>query len=115
MERAIVWKLFKLRKNGSLGPLFINAKAVIPVGEWMQAEAHATKGFAYRPGWHACFRPVAPHLSENPKAGPRRVWAKCEAEDFRSYDRPESQGGAWVLANRLRVLEVFPNGLPQEV
>lgn len=115
MERAIVWKLFKLRKNGSLGPLFINAKAVIPVGEWMQAEAHATKGFAYRPGWHACFRPVAPHLSENPKAGPRRVWARCEAEGITTYDRPESQGGAWVLAERLRVLEVFPNGLPQEV
>lgn len=107
-----VWKLFKLRRNGTLGPLFINARQVVPIGQWLQAEDHPTKGFAHRPGWHACFKPEAPHLSENPKSGPRRVWARCEAEGIRTYDRPESQGGAWVLAERLRVVEIYPEGVP---
>ena len=114
MKPITVWKLFKLRRNGTLGPLFINARQVVPVGEWLEAEDHPTKGFAHRPGWHACFQPVAPHLSENPKSGPRRVWARCEAEGLTTYDRPESQGGAWVLARRLRVLETYPEGLPME-
>lgn len=32
------------------------------------------------------------------------MWIECEVEDFEKYDRPESQGGAWILANRLTVL-----------
>lgn len=108
-----VFKLFKIRKNGTLGPLFINARQVIPVGEWLEAEAHPTKGFAFRPGWHACFSPHAPHLVESPKSGPRRVWARCEAEDVTTYDRPEAQGGSWVLANRIKVVEVYTDGLPE--
>lgn len=100
------YKLFKVRKNGTLGPLFINARQVIPVGEWLDAEAHPTKGFAFRPGWHATFTPNAPHL----KQGPGRVWAKVELEGCRTYARPESQGGSWVLAERLRVVEVLTAG-----
>lgn len=103
----IAYKLFKLRKNGTLGPLFINARQVVPVGEWLEAQDHPTKGFAHRPGWHCCLRREAPHLSENPKSGPRRVWAKVEVADTTTYPRPESQGGSWVLAQQLRVLEVF--------
>lgn len=103
----IAFKLFKQRRNGTLGPLFINARQVVPVGEWLQAEDHPTKGFAHRPGWHCTFTPHAPHLTETPKSGPARVWAKVEVEDVTTYDRPESQGGAWVLAERLRVLEVL--------
>ena len=103
----IAFKLFKQRRDGSLGPLFINARLRIPVGEWMEAEDHPTKGFAHRPGWHCCVRPEAPHLTLTPKHGPRRVWAKVEVEDTTTYDRPESQGGSWVLAQRLRVLEVL--------
>lgn len=101
------YKLMKLRRNGTLGPLFINARQIIPVGEWLPAEAHSTKGFAYRPGWHCCFRPVAPHLSEK-----GRVWVECDVEQFRTYDRPESQGGAWVLAERIRINRVME---PHEV
>ena len=101
------FKLFKLRKNGTLGPLFINAKQVVPVGQWLDAEAHPTPGFAYRPGWHCCFQPVAPHLSKEPKAGPKRVWCEVEVEGIKTYDRPESQGGAWVLADRMKVLRVI--------
>ena len=98
----IAYKLFKVRANGTIGPLFINARQVVPVGVWLDAEAHETKGFAYRPGWHCTFTPEAPHLKTDT---PKRAWFKVEIEDFTTYARPESQGGSWVLANRLRVLE----------
>lgn len=98
----IAYKLFRQRKDGSIGPLFINRRQRITMDEWMQAEAHRTKGYAFRPGWHACLQPVAPHLSKRD-----RVWAKCEIEDYEFYKRPESQGGIWVLAQRLMVVGLF--------
>lgn len=100
----IAYKLFKVRRDGSIGPLFINAKLRIPVGEWLQAEAHPTKGFAYRPGWHCTLRPEAPHLSER-----GRRWFVVEVEGTKMYNRPESQGGTWVLAERLRVIGPLDN------
>lgn len=93
------YKLFRVRKDGSIGPLFINARLRIPMGEWLQAEEHPTKGFAYRPGWHCTFKPVAPHLSEK-----GRKWFEIEVEDYTTYARPESQGGSWVLAERMKVV-----------
>jgi hypothetical protein len=97
-----VYKLVRQRKDGSLGPLFINARLRIPMNTWMEAEEHPTKGFAYRPGWHCCFKPVAPHLSEK-----NRVWVECEAQDYCTYARPESQGGCWILAKRIKVLRIL--------
>jgi hypothetical protein len=105
---VIAYKLFKRRADGSLGPLFINARQRVPVGEWMQAEDHPTAGFAHRPGWHCTFEPVAPHLAKEPKHGPKRVWCRVEiAGNTRVYERPKLQGGSWVLAERMRVLEVI--------
>lgn len=100
-----VYKLFRLRKDGTLGPLFINARQRVPIGEWLEAEDHPTKGFAHRPGWHATLAPVAPHLKSGQGSG--RVWCLCLADDAQTYSRPESQGGTWVLARRLLVLEVL--------
>lgn len=100
------WKLFKMRADGTLGPLFINARLRVPLGEWMDAEDHPTKGFAHRPGWHATYEPVAPHLSLNPKSGPRRVWCRVLMSGCKRFNRPQSQGGTWVLAERLKVVEV---------
>ena len=97
------YKLMKVRKNGTLGPLFIGARNVIPEdGTWLESECLPTKGFAVRQGWHACFTPVAPHLSSTPKNG-KRVWVEIEVEGVRTYDRPESQGGRWILAEKMRV------------
>jgi hypothetical protein len=107
MQPTIAYKLFKQRKNGTLGPLFINAKQVVPVGKWLTAGDFPTKGYAHRPGWHCCFQPVAPHLAKQPKNGCKRVWCKVEVIDTTTYNRPESQGGAWVLAKYMRVLEVI--------
>jgi hypothetical protein len=66
-SHRIGYKLFRVRADGSLGPLFINASQRIPTGQWLEAERHHhKKGFAYRPGWHATSRPVAPHLKSSP-------------------------------------------------
>ena len=92
------YKLLRLRKDGTLGPLFINRKQVIPINLWLAAECWPTKGYAVRPGWHVLKAPVAPHLSQK-----GRVWAKVDIEDFEEFERPVSQGGLWYLAKWMRV------------
>jgi hypothetical protein len=94
------YKLFRKRRDGTLGPLFINARLRVPVGQWLEAEDHPTRGYAHRPGWHATLEPHAPHL----KLREDRVWCPVELEDTVLYDRPAAQGGTWVLAGRLKVL-----------
>lgn len=98
----IAYKLMRLRKDGTLGSLFIHKRAVIPIGEWLVAEDHQTKGYAHRPGWHCTLKPWAPHLSTKD-----RVWVKVEVEDFEYFDRPQAQGGKWVLAQKMMVLRVL--------
>ena len=95
------WKLLRVRSNGSLGPLFINRQQVIPIGTWLNAEDHPTKGFAHRPGWHAAPKAFAPHLL--PKG---RVWCRVELADYTLIKRPASQGCSWYLANRMKIIRV---------
>lgn len=95
------YKLLSLRRDGSIGPLFINRRLRIPLGVELHAECHPTKGFAVRPGWHCTKDPVAPHLS---KKG--RVWCRVRIEDYYPFQRPQQQGGTWYLANKMTVLEV---------
>ena len=97
------YKLFRRRKDGTLGPLFIHARLRVPLNTWLPAEDHKTNGFAHRPGWHACLEPVAPHL----KMKDDRIWCKVEMRAVTMYDRPESQGGKWVLAKWLKVTEIL--------
>jgi hypothetical protein len=99
------YKLFRKRKDGTLGPLFINRKQVIPAGVELPAENHYRKGFKRRMGWHCTFKPHAPHLSMRLSNGEQRVWCKVEDENFDRYERPESQGGAWVLAQKMTLIE----------
>jgi len=98
----IAYKLVRKMKDGSLAPLFINKKQRFIIGEWMKAENHPTRGFKERMGWHCTLNPVAPHLSEK-----NRVWIKVKIRDFEYYDRPESQGGTWVLAQQMKVIELL--------
>lgn len=100
IDEVVGYKLFRIRKDGTLGPLFINARMRVPVGTWLEAEDHPTKGYAHRPGWHASIAPVAPHLSEK-----GRKWFKVALRGVTKYDRPESQGGTWFIAKELMVLE----------
>jgi len=101
------WKLFRLKANGALTPLFIGKSQELPVGEWMEAEDIPTKGFAHRPGWHATLKPLAPHLKEDAK-GEKRVWIEVVIEDFSTFKRPQSQGGTWVLAKRMMIQPLQP-------
>jgi hypothetical protein len=99
MTGVRAYKLFRQRKNGSLGPLFINRRLVIEPGVWMPAECHPTKGFAVRPGWHCGWRPLAPHLTDR-----GRVWCEVEIHDYVKLQRPDHQGGLWLLANYLKLV-----------
>jgi hypothetical protein len=95
----IGYKLFRLLKDGSIAPLFINKRLRLSEDLWYEAECHPTKGFAVRPGWHVLCKPEAPHLTER-----GRVWKQVEVEDYQQFERPISQGGKWLLANRMRII-----------
>jgi len=96
------YKLFRRRKDGSIGSLFINARARYELGKWMKAESYRTKGYAYRPGWHCCPEMRAPHLSTK-----GRVWCEVLIKDYQEMDRPASQGGTWYLAENLKITKVI--------
>jgi hypothetical protein len=96
----IGYKLFRKRKDGTYGPLFINRSQKLTAGLWYGAANIPTKGYAVRPGWHICGKKSAPHL----KMKPDRVWCRVQYFDAVSIKRPESQGGLWWLANRMRIL-----------
>lgn len=99
------YKLMRRRKDGTLGPLFINKRMVVPVGEWLTAECHPTKGFAVRPGFHVLARANAPHLlKKDGTLAKDRVWMRVEIDGFQEFHRPESQGGKWFLAERMMVV-----------
>jgi len=98
------YKLVRKLRDGSLAPLFINKRSRIPIGVWLEAEKHPTKGYATRKGWHCLLKPVAPHLSQK-----NRVWVEVEVEDYEHYQRPEKQGGAWVLAQKMKVIKQINN------
>jgi hypothetical protein len=98
-HKTRAYKLVRIRKDGSLGSLFINRSRRLVVGEWMEAEPHPTKGYTLRPGWHTTYTPYAPHLSLND-----RVWVDVQIADFYELERPESQGGTWVIARWMKIL-----------
>ena len=92
------WKLFRVRKNGDISPLFINRTLRIQRGVWFPAETHPTKGFAFRPFWHSSAEPHAPHLSEK-----GREWIPVEISGVTEMERPSSQGGKWFLSEWIMV------------
>lgn len=53
MNIKIGYKLFEMRDDGKLFPLFIGKNQETVMNEWVMAEIIAEhKGFAHRPGWH---------------------------------------------------------------
>lgn len=98
----IAYKLCRKLKNGEIRSLFINKKENLPFNTWIEAESHPTRGFKHRPFWHCTSNPVAPHLSMK-----NRVWIKVEMENFKEFQRPESQGGLWYLAKKIKLLEII--------
>ena len=95
------YKLFEMNANGELFPLFIDKNKPVPVGEWIHAEYHPTKGFAARGGWHiGADVPDAPWLKsyDGTDTGyykPRwkhgkRVWCEVEYNTNHDYNREVS-------------------------
>ena len=101
------YKLVRINKDGKLYPLFIDKAREYMIGEKRTAEYIPTKGFAPRLGFHCCFIPFAPHLKTKLASGENRVWIECEVDNFETYDRPESQGGKWILAQDLTVTKIL--------
>lgn len=101
-DRVTAYKLLSVKKDGSIGPLFINRRQRIPIGEWLTAEAHRTPGYKFRPGWHVTLRPVAPHLKME-----GRAWFEVEVSDWEELIRPPSQGGVWLLAQEMKVIKAL--------
>lgn len=97
-DGLIAYKLVSLKKDGSAGPMFINRSMRYKAGETYKAENHPTKGFAERPGFYCTSVPYAPHLSKH-----NRVWIKVEIFDYKTFKRPENQGGIWYIANEILV------------
>ena len=95
----LAYKLFRQLKNGQIAPLFINKTLRLESDTWYLAELHPTPGFAVRKGFHVTAQPHAPHLSMK-----GRVWKKVEIEEYTELNRPESQGGKWYLANKMKIL-----------
>ena len=90
------WKLFEMRDDQKLFPLFINKKEETPMNEWVMAEIIGHHpGFAHRPGWHlGATMPSAPWLMSadgtyKSQRGKRfkRVW--CEVEYVADIDYTE--------------------------
>ena len=98
----IAYKLVRKLKSGILAPLFINKTQGIELNTWYKSECHPTKGFKVRQGWHCTSTPNAPHLTNK-----GRVWLKVEIEDVTEHQRPQSQGGLWYTADKIRFLEAL--------
>lgn len=120
MENTIkVYKKVRILKDGNAYPLFIDKSKPFDFDNWMHAEFHPTKGFAPRSlngvdndnpigGWHCCFNPIAPHIADELKTGEKRVWMECEAKgEMKTYNRPESQGGSWILVEWLKPIRLL--------
>ena len=105
MKETLAYKLLRNRKDGSIGPLFINQRQRIPLNHWLVAEDHPTKGYMHRMGWHCMAKPCAPHLTMK-----GRTWYKVMIKDFVEYKRPLLQGGLWFLAQHMKVIKSLNKG-----
>ena len=96
MKNMTGYKLFEMRDDGKLFPLFIGKEEETPINEWVMAEIiEHHPGFAHRPGWHiGATMPSAPWLMSangtyKSQRGKRfkRVW--CEVEYVADIDYTE--------------------------
>ena len=96
MKTKTGYKLFEMRDDGRLFPLFIGKTKETPMNEWVAAEIIENHpNFAHRPGWHIGSKmPSAPWLmgADGTYKSPRgkrfkRVW--CEVEYAADVDYTE--------------------------
>lgn len=93
MKTKTGYKLFEMRDDGKLFPLFIGKTKETPINEWVPAEIiDYHPSFSHRPGWHlGATMPSAPWLmgadgTYKSQRGKRfkRVW--CEVEYVADMD-----------------------------
>lgn len=139
------YKLFEMDTNGNLYPLFIDKKTAYPIGQWIHAENHPTKGFAKRPGLHVGEICSAPWLmsadgtykSQRSKYW-RRVWCEVECNTNIDYtdvveklpkkcfvDRVPTGGyyrfreagcnRIWIITDKIRIVKVLSENERQEI
>lgn len=96
------YKLFKIKKDGKLYPLYIYTNRALPMNSWLTAEEgeRTPSGkvksklgeLAYRPGFHCCQYPLADHIGKRMSDGnlcqaADTVW--CEVEMISDVDYTE--------------------------
>lgn len=139
------YKLFEMRDDNKLFPLFIGKTKETPINEWVMAEGIPTKGFAPRYGWHiGKDLPSAVHLmsydgtykSQRGKHF-RRVWAEVQycadidytEEAFKTkkkcftnklptngfYLFKENNNAVWIITDRIKVIRILSEDERQKI
>lgn len=139
------YKLFEMRYDNKLFPLFIGKTKETPINEWVMAEGIPTKGFAPRYGWHiGKDLSSAVHLmsydgtykSQRGKHF-RRVWAEVQycadidytEEAFKTkkkcftnklptngfYLFKENNNAVWIIADRIKVIRILSEDERQKI
>lgn len=131
------WKLFEMRDDGKLFPLFIGKTKETPMNEWVMAEVLPTQNFAVRPGWHlGRDLPSAVHLMSHDgtycsQRGKRfrRVWCEVQYIADKDYTEEvsllkkkcftdrlphegyylfrENNNTVWIIADRIKITRVL--------
>lgn len=122
MNTKIAYKLFKLKKDGTLHPLYVDCQREMPLRQWLKAEAgeQTERGkvksklgeLAYRPGFHTTALPLADHIGKRMQNGELcqasdTVW--CEVEMLATYDYTDlaQQNGANPRDQYLKEIPTF--------
>lgn len=131
------YKLFEQSSKGELFPLFIDKRNAIPIGEWVDAEIHPTKGYSVRPGWHigdVCSAPWLMSADGTYKSQRSKRWKRvwCEVEYIADNDytdivktisekclknklpdngfyffKETGVGRIWIIADKMRINRII--------
>lgn len=108
-KHTTAFKLMRKRKDGSLGPLFVERNRVFVPGTVLFAHtiARLPQGLRYRPGFHCCSKPEAPHLKLRLKSGEERVWCEVLLADYVEHPRPTCFGGMWLIGQVMEIIRIL--------
>ena len=108
-NHTTAFKLVRKRKDGSLGPLFVERNRVFDPGIVLFANPFSKipQGLSYRPGFHCCTKPEAPHIKLRLKSGEERVWCEVLLADYVKHLRPACFGGMWLVGQVMEIIRVL--------